>query len=64
MALLEIILQAPPLLEVIIEDDGPAEVELLTGGVQGPPGAQGPPGSSGSGADPGDLILYLQNGLT
>lgn len=38
MPLLEIVVQAPPLLEVILDQDGSPEVQLITGGLQGPPG--------------------------
>ena len=34
-------------------------------GANGAPGSAGPQGPAGAGADdPGDLILYFQNGLT
>lgn len=39
----------------------PAEVDVLTEGVQG---TRGLPGEDAEVPDPGDLILYFQNGLT
>lgn len=66
MTEISIITQSPAIVEVLPGDSpvveavaaGPAVVEILSEGIQGPPG---------DGAvvpDPGDLTLYFQNGLT
>lgn len=77
MAEVAVIAQAPALVEIVAQGgltvefqaSPPALVEVTTEGTQGGrglPGADGqdgPPGSDAN-ADPGDLILYFQNGLT
>jgi|GEM_PF-4859221 len=57
---------------ILIERTSQAAPQLRLGDVQvieivgyGPPGEAGPPGPAGDGvADPGDLTLYFENGLT
>ena len=64
---------APPAIVEITGDDGEVievpvaaatQVEVLTEGVQGSQGLRGDPGANAIIPDPGDLILYLENGLT
>lgn len=69
MSTARIILSPPPVVRLMVEDGpavrielpAPAQLRVITEGIQGP---RGLPGQDAAVIDPGDLILYLENGMT